>query len=88
MPAERPSAEEIARRGKDLYERAVKVHVERQHQGKFLVIDLESGDYEVDADDIEADSRLRQRQPNSLFYLMRIRHPGAFRVGWSGGLGY
>ncbi len=83
MKLERPSAEEIARRGKDLYERAVKVHVERKHQGKFLAIDIESGDYEVDADNIETDKRLRQRRQNSLFYLMRVGHDSAYRIGAS-----
>ena len=40
--------------------------------GKFVHIDLNSGDYEIDADDISGDLKLRARKPGSLYYGLRV----------------
>ena len=52
MSARSYDKDEIAPRGKDLYERRVrrKVKAEGAKEGRFLAIDVESGDYEI-ADD-------------------------------------
>jgi len=49
---------EFARRGKDIYEQAIRPQVEPQHIGKFVAIDIETGDWEMDADDYTATERL------------------------------
>jgi hypothetical protein len=46
---------EIVRRGQALYDQRIRAQVEAGNQGKFLVINVETGDYEMDADDL-ADS--------------------------------
>ncbi len=80
--------DEIARRGKDLYERRVrrKVEAEGANEGRFLAIDIESADYEVADDALGASARLRHRRPDATVYLMRVGRPGerpraAFRLG-------
>jgi hypothetical protein len=40
---DRYTAQEVARRGKVLYERHIRPEVE--HEGRFLVMDVESGEY-------------------------------------------
>ena len=39
------SREEIARRGEALYNQKIRPQVEAANRGKFLVIDVDSGDY-------------------------------------------
>jgi hypothetical protein len=51
MPRLQDTGEEIARRGKKLYERTIRAQVEPEHKGKLLVLNLETGEYEMDADD-------------------------------------
>ena len=46
----RYSKEEFARRGDEIYERDLRPHVEAGNEGKFIVIDIDTGAYEIDAD--------------------------------------
>lgn len=77
----RYSAEEVARRAKDLYERRIREEVEPEHEGRFLAVDVESGDYEVAEEALRATVGLRERKPGAVLYLMRIGRPAAFRLG-------
>jgi hypothetical protein len=54
------SKEEIARRGNKIYRRDIRDRVMPIHKGKFLVLDIESGDYEMDRDDLSAEEVLSQ----------------------------
>jgi hypothetical protein len=72
--------EEIARVAEDLYRRDIRAKVLPQHQGKFLVIDIESGDYEVDPDDLRAEQRLRARRPAGVFFGMRAGYTSAYTL--------
>jgi len=88
MSARPHDKDEIARRGKDLYERRVrrKVEAEGEKEGRFLAIDVESGDHEVADEALGAGAGLRRRRPDATVYLMRVGRPGdrpraAFRLG-------
>ncbi|GCA74893.1 hypothetical protein MiTe_01721 [Microcystis aeruginosa NIES-2520] len=50
----RYSKEEFARRGDDIYESQVRPKVESGNHGKIVAIDLETGDFEVDAREMAA----------------------------------
>ena len=39
------TAEEVATRGEAWYEQHIRAQVETVHQGKFVVVDIETGDY-------------------------------------------
>ena len=80
----RYSKEEFARRGEDLYEREVLPHVRPEHDGRFVLIDIESGDYEVDADEIAASDRLLQRRPEAQVWMRRVGSSYARRFGCGG----
>ena len=47
MPHPRFSSEEIVRRGEDLYDQTIRAQVEKQHRGQMIVINVETGDYEI-----------------------------------------
>ncbi len=76
MPYPGYITEEIARRGREVYEREVRRGVEPEHRGRFLVLDVESGDYEIADDDLEASERLRERRPDALLYGFRVGERG------------
>lgn len=57
----RYSKEEFARRGDEIYDRDIKPHVTAEDDGKFVVIDIETGDYEMDRDELVAHDRLSLR---------------------------
>ena len=75
------SKEEIVQRGKAWFEQSIRSQLGEGHDGNILVIDVVTGDYEVDADQLAADRRLRERHPDAVFFGMRIGYPTLGRVG-------
>lgn len=80
MPKATHDAEEIARRAEEIYERDIRPKVESEHRGKFIVIDIESGDYEIDGKAIEATHRVMARHPDGERFLIRIGYPVAHQI--------
>lgn len=81
MNATRPSAQEIGRRGQAIYESSIRPLVEREHVGKYLVIDIETGEYDIDEDRMAVSERAVARWPQGLRYLMRIGYRAVGRIG-------
>ncbi len=75
--------DELARRAKDLYERRIREEVEASgaNDGRFVAIDVQSGDYEVSDGALEAGAGLRRRRSDASVYLMRVGRSAAFRLG-------
>lgn len=73
--------EEFARRGDAAYEREVRPWIDRGDEGKFVAIDVETGTYEVDADEMAASDRLRKRVPTAQIWLCKIGSRFARRFG-------
>jgi len=74
VPIARPhyNKEEFARRGDAMYEGAIRPLVEEGNEGKFVAIDIETGAYEVDVDELAASDRLLARIPDAQVWLKRI----------------
>ncbi len=77
----RYSKEEFARRGDEIYERDIRPHVEASNTGKFVVIDLDTGAYEIDTDELVASDRLLARHPDAQIWLTRVGSRYARRFG-------
>ncbi len=75
------SKEEYARRGDNLFERLIRPHVASERASAFVVIDIDSGDYEVDHDELAASDRLRARRPTAQIWLRRVGSPYARTFG-------
>ena len=73
--------QEIESRGEAIYVRQIRDKVNPEHKGKFVVIDIESGAYEVNADDLVATKRLLTNCPDAVIYGLRIGFPTAYRIG-------
>jgi hypothetical protein len=81
MPRLQDTGEEIARRGQELYERTIRAQVEPEHKGKLLVLNLETGEYEMDADDTAALDRAKARFGRAETFALRIGYPTTYRLG-------
>lgn len=73
--------EEIGRRGREIYERDIRREVEPEHRGKFIIIDIFTGEYEVGENDPEATSFMRKRNPEAVMYGTRVGAKAAYRTG-------
>jgi len=71
-PHPRYSKEEFARRGDSLYEREIRPHLKTEDEGKFVAIDIETGAYEIDTDELAASDRLLASHPNAQMWLRRV----------------
>jgi len=73
--------EEVVARGKQIYNEKLRSQVERDHLGRFIVVDVFSGDFEIGTDDLDASMRMLARRPDALLYGVRIGEEVAYRFG-------
>ena len=69
------SREEIARRGQEVYDREIRAEVEGRFDGKIVVIDIETGDYELDTSGLAASDRILSRHPGAALFGLRVGFP-------------
>jgi hypothetical protein len=82
MPHPRFSNEEIARRGEELYAQRLRQSVETDDNiGKIIVIDVETGDYEIDTDSLAANRRALAKHPGAALYGLRIGYDAVESFG-------
>lgn len=75
------SPEETAARGEAIYAERIRARVEAAHSGEFVVVDIETGDYEIGVDDLTATKRALASHPDAILYGLRIGSPSAYRLG-------
>lgn len=81
MSSKRSRSKETGARGEAIYREKIRHLVEPAEAGKFVVIDVESGDYEIDAEALAASTRLRERRPNAVSYGIRVGSGAAYSLG-------
>ena len=77
----RYSRDEFAQRGEEIYENRIRPCLEPRNDGKFVAIDIETGAYEIDADELAASDRLLARQPDAQIWIIRVGTRYARRFG-------
>ncbi len=77
----RYTKEEFAHRGDAIYERDIRPTVRADQQDNFVAIDIETGAYEINADEVAASDRLLARVPDAQVWLRRIGVDYARRFG-------
>jgi hypothetical protein len=80
----RYTTEEIAARGKAIYDAQIRAKVEPQYTGKFLIIDIETGNYEMDEDEFAASRRAHAKHPDGAFFGLRVGYRTSGTIGASG----
>lgn len=73
--------EEFARRGDAIYGKVVHPQLKADDAGKFAAIDIETGMFEIDAEEMEAGKRLRARVPEAQIWMVRIGSHFVHRFG-------
>jgi hypothetical protein len=81
MPTTKRSLDELAVLGGDIFDRQVRPALRPEDDGKFVAIDVETGEYEMDEDDYTAVTRLRARKPAADVWLMQAGYPTTYRIG-------
>jgi hypothetical protein len=81
VPHSNRDREEIARRGDEIYERDIRPRLGPGDEGKFVLIDIESGDHEVDRDELAASDRLLARHPEARVWMRQVGSRYARRFG-------
>nr|CAA9297805.1 hypothetical protein AVDCRST_MAG63-4930 [uncultured Armatimonadetes bacterium] len=82
MPVQRYTPRETARRGKEWYQRDIRSRVDiAENFGKMLIINVDTGEYEMNDDDLTATHRLLDKDPEAQLYGMRIGYPAAVKMG-------
>ena len=75
------SPEEITAQGEAIYREQIRSVVETTERGKFVIIDIETGDYEIDTKDATATLKLLERRPDAVTYAVRVGYRAAYRIG-------
>jgi hypothetical protein len=78
----RYSKEELARRGKELYESSIQQQIEAGNESKIVAIDIETGVFEVAKDSLTASDQLLEQYPNAQIWFVRIGHKAVHRIGF------
>jgi len=83
VPATKPprSLDELAKLGKEIFDRQVQPTLRPEDDGKFVAIDVDTGDYEMGEDDYAAVARLQLRKPLADIWLMCAGYPTTYRMG-------
>lgn len=69
--------EELARKGETIYQK-VKDELEKEKQGKFAAIEVESGKYFIGDNQLEAFEKAKKHFPKKIFYFVKIGFPAVF----------
>jgi hypothetical protein len=77
----RYSKEEAARRGDEIYEQDVRPKVGAQDHGKYVAIDIETRQWEMDEDEMVAGDHLRGRIPDAQIWMTRVGYGYTRRFG-------
>ncbi|OUC13995.1 MAG: hypothetical protein B0A82_14520 [Alkalinema sp. CACIAM 70d] len=79
-----PPKEEVARRGKALYEAQVRSQVEPEFIGKVVAIDINSGEFAIGENSLNAADILLERLPEAQIWFVRVGHRAVHRIGYAG----
>jgi len=69
--------QQVVTKGKAIYQR-VQRELEEQYSGRFVAIEVESGNYFVGETLTEADAKAREKYPDRVFYIVRVGRPTVY----------
>jgi hypothetical protein len=72
---------EDERLGLDWYDRKIRPTLRIEDDGKYVAVDVRSGEFEIDADDYAATGRLLNRVPAARIWLLRAGRDTTCRIG-------
>jgi len=76
--------DDLAESGQRLYDERLRTQLEPEHEGEFVAIEPETERYFLGSTGLAALRAGRSELPDKLFYLLRVGHEAAYRVGGYG----
>ena len=73
---------EVSALGKMIYRKKIRPLLTEADIGKYVVVDVYSGEYEIDEWGVKASARLRRRVPDACGYILRVGYSAAVFFGW------
>ena len=64
-----------------MYEKDILPKLAAKDVGKFLAIDIETGAYEIERDELKAGNKLRARIPEAQIWMVRVGYRSVHRIG-------
>jgi hypothetical protein len=75
--------EVVAAQGRALYEKTLRAALEPKETGRYVVLNVETGAFELGDDAITPSEKMRERFPGTLFYALRVGYPAMLHRGGS-----
>lgn len=75
------TSDEVASRGESIYVNQIRDKVSPDQKGKYLVLDIVTGKFVINDDDLAATKQLLASHPDAVIYGLRIGYPSAYRIG-------
>ena len=72
--------DQIANRGEEIYQQKLKTKYEPEHVGKFLAIEIESGEEFLGESLEEVFEKAKVKFPARLFHFIKIGFPGVYSM--------
>ncbi len=81
MPSKDYPLDEVSALGEKIYREQIKSRLSPSEKGKFVIIDITSGDYEIAEEILTASTRLRKRRPTAVTYGVKVGYKAALHFG-------
>ena len=81
MKPAQSEAASVVERGEKIYKEDLRSILEPEHNGKYVVIDVDTGEYEIDASHLAASRRAHQKKPGTVFFVTRVGFGAMGRLG-------
>ncbi len=78
------ATDDLAENGQRLYDERLRALLEPDHEGEFVAIDPDTERYFLGPTGLDALRAGRRELPDHLFYLLRVGHEAAYRIGGYG----
>ena len=78
---DREQLQDIASRGHAIYQEQIRHLVYPQEKGSLVAVDIHTGDYEVDSDELAVIDRLQRRHPDAAVWVERVGYQAVNTIG-------
>ena len=75
MPRPRFTNQEIAHKGEEIYAARLRDVLEKDCFGQVVIINIETGEYEIGPDSLAANNRALAKHPGAALYGIRVGFP-------------
>ena len=73
--------EQVAEKGEKVYQEQLKKKLEPKFKGRFVAIEVNSGEYFMGDSLLQSLQKARAKYPDRLFHTIRIGYEGVFKMG-------